>query len=215
MPFSPLPNLKSELVSLSKRLHQNGWVANHDGNISVRLKQNRFLITPTAMSKRDVEMNHLLIVDDKGVVLEGRLKPFSEMELHLAVYRSRPQVDVVIHSHAPSATAWGLSARELGPVVLPEIVVSLGTSIPTLPFAMPKSVEVVKQVEEAAKKVDAFLMQGNGVITCGIDLEQAFLRMELVEHFAKIMLLAGVVAPLPTEAISKLLEARKKAGLGP
>jgi L-fuculose-phosphate aldolase len=215
MPFSPLPSLKSDVVSVSKRLHANGWVANHDGNVSVRLKHNRFLITPTAMSKHDVEMQHLLIVDDKGVVIEGRLKAFSEMELHLAVYRARREVDAVLHSHSPYATAWGLSGRELGPVALPEIVVSLGAHIPTLPFAMPKSLEVVKQVEEAAKKVDGFLMQGNGVLTYGIDVEQALLRMELVEHFAKMMSVAQSVTALPADAIAKLLEARKKAGLGP
>jgi L-fuculose-phosphate aldolase len=216
MPFSPLPHLKSELVSVAKRLHENGWVANHDGNVSVRLKGARFLLTPTAISKRDVEADTLLIVDEKGQVLEGRRQPFSEMELHLAIYRSRPEVDAVVHSHAPSATAWGLTGLDLAPVALAEAVVSLGTCIPTLPFAMPKTPVVVQQVEAAVKRTDVFLMQGNGVFSCGVDLEQALLRMELVEHLAKILFLArGSVSSLPAEALAKLLEARMKAGLGP
>ena len=218
MPVAPLPKVRSELVATSRRLHQLGWVANHDGNISLRLTGKRLLITPTAYSKADVDDASLIIVDLDGKVLEGRRKPFSELELHLAAYRARPDVEVVLHAHPPRATAFGLVGLELSPISMPEILVSLGDRIPTLPRAMPKTPEVVKGVEVAAAQFDAMLLAGNGALTLGADLCQALLRMELVEHYATILTAArglGPVEPLPPGDVAKLLEARKKAGLGP
>jgi L-fuculose-phosphate aldolase len=205
MPVSPLPMVRAQLVATSRRLHQMGWVANHDGNLSVRLTGERLLITPTAVSKIDVDASMLIIVDLKGNVLEGRRKAFSELELHLAIYRARPEAECVIHAHPPTATAWGLAGLELAPLAMPEVVVSLGGRIPTLPRAMPKSAEGVKNVEAAAAKHDALLINGNGAFTHGVDLEQALLRMELVEHVAKILTVArslGPVAPLDSSDVA-------------
>jgi L-fuculose-phosphate aldolase len=218
MPFAPLPKLRSELVAVSRRLHENGWVANHDGNLSVRLRGDRFLITPTATSKRDVDDGSLIVVDAAGKVLEGRMRPFSELELHLACYRARPEVDAVLHAHPPIATAFGLVGRTLSPIALPEMVVSLGPRIQTLPRALPKDKAALARLEQAASEDDAFLLSGNGALTLGTDLSQALLRMELVEHCAKILHAAaalGTVPPLSPEELQPLLEARKKAGLGP
>jgi L-fuculose-phosphate aldolase len=214
----PLPKLRSDVVHTSRRLHENGWVANHDGNVSVRLKGGRFLITCTAVSKRDIDDASLLVVDAQGKVLEGRRKPFGELELHLAAYRARPEAMVVLHAHPPVATAFGLVGQELSPIALPEMVVSLGERVPTLPRVMPRDPEGVKRVEAAAAEYDAFLLTGNGAITLGEELTQALLRMELVEHYAKILMAArslGTVQPLAPADVQKLLEARKKAGLGP
>lgn len=216
--FAPLPKLRTQIIQTSHRLHQQGWVANHDGNASVRLRGDRLLITATAMSKRDIDDASLLVVDMQGRVLEGRKRAFSELELHLACYRARPEVNVVLHSHSPYATAFGLVGRELAPIVLPEMVVSLGDRVPTLPRRMPKDPEGPNFVAQYAAEYDAFLLSGNGVITLGEDLSQALLRMELVEHYAKILhaaCLLGPIEPIGTKEMTALLEARKKAGLGP
>ena len=218
MPVAPLPKVRAELVATSRRLHAMGWVANHDGNVSVRLTGQRLLITPTAYSKLDVDDASLIIVDLDGKVLEGRKKPFSELELHLAAYRARPEVEVVLHAHPPHATAFGLTGVELAPLAMPELVVSLGDRIPTVPRAMPRTPAAVKGVEAAAALVDAMLLAGNGALTLGADLNQALLRMELVEHYARILTVAralGPVQPLDAADLTKLLEARAKAGLGP
>jgi L-fuculose-phosphate aldolase len=218
MGLLPLPKLRSQLVETSRRLHQNGWVANHDGNLSVRLKGERLLITCTAVSKRDIDDGCLLVVDLAGKVLEGRKKPFSELELHLAAYRARPEVNVVLHAHPPHATAWGLCGAELSPLAMPELVVGLGARIPTVRRFMPKDPDGVAMVGAQAAGYDAMLLAGNGALTLGEDLSQALLRMELVEHYARILTaarLVGDVAPLAEGELSKLLEARKKAGLGP
>jgi L-fuculose-phosphate aldolase len=218
MALVPLPKLRSSLVAVAHRLHQNGWVANHDGNVSVRLKGERLLITCSGISKRDVEDSCLLIVSLEGQVLEGRGRPFSELDLHLAAYRARPEVDAVLHAHPPFATAYGLVELELQPISVPEIVVSLGDRIPTVPRFMPKDPEGPKRVSAEAAKYDAMLLSGNGALTLGSDLSQALLRMELVEHYAKILQIArglGTVRPLGQSDLEALLQARKKAGLGP
>lgn len=216
--FVALPKLRQQVVATSHRLHQMGWVANHDGNVSVRLKGDRFLITCTAVSKRDIDDASLLTVDAQGKVLEGRKRPFSELELHLAAYRARREVNVVVHAHPPFATAFGLVGRELSPIALPEMIVSLGDRVPTVRRMMPKDPDGVRYVEQYASEYDAFLLQGNGAITLGEDLTQALLRMELVEHYAKILHAAsglGSIEALAPADVAKLLEARKKAGLGP
>lgn len=218
MAFVPLPRLRTQVVEVSRRLHQNGWVANHDGNVSVRLKGDRFLITCTAISKRDVDDAALLVVDLDGKVLEGRKRPFSELELHLAAYRARPEVNAVLHAHPPYATAFGLADREIGPLAMPELLVSLGDRIPTLPRAMPRDAEALQRLAQHAALHDALVLSGNGTLTLGEDLTQALLRMELVEHYAHILHLTlplGGVQPLAAGDVQKLLEARKKAGLGP
>ena len=194
------------------------WVANHDGNLSVRLKGERLLITCTAVSKRDIDDACLLTVDMTGKVLEGRKKPFSELELHLAAYRARPEVNAVLHAHPPHATAYGLCGAELAPVAMPEIVVSLGARIPTVRRFLPRDADGVALVGAQAAGYDAMLLSGNGALTLGDDLTQALLRMELVEHYARILTaarLVGDVAPLAEGEVARLLEARKKAGLGP
>jgi L-fuculose-phosphate aldolase len=210
-------NLRSELAAGARRLHQAGWVANHDGNLSARLGPARFLATPTAVSKGAVREDWLITVDASGKVVEGRRKPFGELDLHLACFRARPEAQVVCHAHPPVATAFGVAGLELGPLPLPEAVVSLG-SVPTLPLAAPKSANGAAAVERAAAEHDAMLLAGNGVITLGDDVEQALLRMELVEHLAKIILAArqlGAVHELPQAMVAGLLDARAKAGLGP
>jgi L-fuculose-phosphate aldolase len=218
MPVSPLPKVRAQLVATSRRLHQAGWVANHDGNVSVRLKGNRLLITPTAVSKGDVDDSMLLIVDLSGKVLEGRRKPFGELELHLAVYRARPEAEAVLHAHPPYATALGLTGHPLAPIALPEMVVSLGDKVPTLPRAMPKDPAALERLGAAFQLCDAALLAGNGALAMGADLEQALLRLELVEHYAKILSIArgwGEVPALSDAEVAKLLDARRKAGLGP
>jgi L-fuculose-phosphate aldolase len=212
------PHLAAQVAKVARRLHANGWVANHDGNVSVRVGKDRFLCTPTAVSKADVDESMLIVVDGGGKVVEGTRKPFGELELHLAIYRARPDAHAVLHAHPPTASAFGVAGVSLEVAAMPEVLVSLGVGVPTLPLMLPKTPELVQGVEAMARRAHAFIAAGNGAWTLGVDLEQALLRMELVEHFAKIVFTArqlGGVKELAPEQVSKLLEARAKAGLEP
>jgi L-fuculose-phosphate aldolase len=208
--------LRTQLVECSHQLHSRGWVANHDGNLSARLPEGRFLATPTAFSKAVVTADSLVIVDAAGAVVAGRNRVFSEMGIHLAAYKARPDVQAVVHAHPPQATALGACGRSLE-TFLPEAVVSLGPLVPLVPLSAPGPAAALA-VAPFAVEYDAVLVAGNGVFTWGDSVEQALLRMELVEHLARIALLSlplGGVKPLPAAMMPALLEARRKAGLGP
>jgi L-fuculose-phosphate aldolase len=205
-----------EVAEYAQRLHAQGWVANHDGNVSVREGQGRYLATPTATSKAAVRADGLVIVDDAGKQVGGRGKPFSEIGLHLTVFGNRSDVNAVIHAHPPTATGFAVAGVPLDEAFLAEAVVSLGAGVPTVPFAAPGA-DACRALADYTRGHDAVLLGGHGVLTWGPDLETAYLRMELVEHLAKIALVArqlGGVRALPSSALPKLLESRAKAGLG-
>jgi len=204
-----------QVAEASRFLHDQGWCANHDGNVSAR-DGNRFITTPTATSKRLVAEKDLIEVDAKGAVT-GRGKVFGEIGLHLVVYERRPDVGAVVHAHPPYATAIGASRGN--PIERPfiaEALVSLGPVIPKLPFAQPGE-DAKRALAPWCELVDAVILGNHGVIAWGKDCETALLRLELVEHLAKIAVAAaplGGVEPLPAPAIQPLLAARAKAGIG-
>ena len=210
-------NLARQLAALCQALHARGWVANHDGNVSVRIGEGRLLASPTAVSKADVRPEMLVTVDGEGKVVAGSRRVFSEITLHLAAFRARPEATWVVHAHPPHATAWACAGESFWDApFLAEAVVSLGESIPLVQYVAPGG--STGGLEAALSRADAVLLGNHGVLTIGPDAETARLRMELIEHLARIALLAkplGGVRPLPAEDVAKLLEARKKAGLEP
>jgi len=213
-------NLQKAISTYSQLVYDKGWVANHDGNLAARLSDNkRFMVTPTAESKRNIAPHDTLVVDIEGKRLSGRRRLFSEWHLHATCFRARPDVNAVIHAHPICATALGLTGKSLGVPALPEMIVSMGANIPTLSYALPKSAAQEAELAFALTHGDAdgVLLPGNGVIAVGVDLEQAFLRLELIEHYAQILNAAqsfGHIQPIPAEDLKHLLAKRTAAGLG-
>lgn len=205
--------IRREVSEVSQLVWERGWVANHDGNVTARASPGRIVATPTGLSKRVIDREMLLIVDERGRVVRGRLRPFSELGMHLTVYRARPDVGAVLHAHPPYATARGLACAAI-PSFLPEAVVSIGAETPVVPLAMPGKPSE-DALEPFVRIYDAVLVAGNGVFTWGDDAEQAFLRMELVEHLARIAHIAGAPPTLPADMVETLLAKRTAAGLGP
>jgi L-fuculose-phosphate aldolase len=207
--------LRVQVAKTAQHLHAAGWVANHDGNVTVR-DGKRFIATPTATSKRLIGEADLIEVDGKGAVI-GSGKVFGEIGLHLVVYERRPDIGAVVHAHPPNATA--IASSRGNPIELPfiaEALVSLGPKIPKLAYAQPGE-PAKAALAPWCELVDAVLLGNHGVIAWGKDCETALLRLELVEHLAKIAVAAaalGGVEPLPTSAIQPLLAARAKAGIG-
>ncbi len=215
---TPLPSLKRAMVLYSRRVWERGWVANHDGNLTVRLPANKTLATPTAFCKGDVTESDLLVLDKAGKRLEGRWKPFGELNLHMVAYRARPDVGAVLHAHPPIATGFSCVGVDVETTIIAEAVVSLGARIPTVPYAMPGSEAQLEALAKVLPWFDAVLLGSHGVLTVGKDLEQAYLRMELVEHLARIQQAAisvGRPRSLPEKDVERLLQKRKEAGLGP
>jgi L-fuculose-phosphate aldolase len=212
-------SLRTQLAQYAQELHTRGWVANHDGNLTAR-DGARWLATPTATSKRKVGERGILELDTAGKVV-GSGKVFGEIGLHLAVYHRRPDVGAVIHAHPPHATAiacarGGAADHVIARPFIAEAFVSLGPLVPRTPPAPPGE-PAVAALAPWCESVDAVLLGGHGVMAWGADLEQALLRLELVEHLARIAITAapiGGVEPLPEAWVPALLAARAKAGIG-
>jgi L-fuculose-phosphate aldolase len=207
--------LRVQIAETARILHDRGWVANHDGNVTAR-DGNRVIATPTATSKRLIGERDLIEVDAKGQVV-GHGKVFGEIGLHLVVYERRPDVGAVVHAHPPNATA--IASSRGNPIEQPfiaEAVVSLGPKIPKLAYAQPGE-PAKAALAPWCELVDAVLLGNHGVIAWGKDPEQALLRLELVEHLATIAIASqplGGIELLPASAIAPLLAARAKAGIG-
>jgi L-fuculose-phosphate aldolase len=205
-----------QIVKYSQKLDAKGFGANHDGNISVKFEE-VLLATPTAVSKGDIVPEMIITLDLAGKKIEGIGNPFSEIKLHLAAYRTRDDVKAVVHAHPPFATVYGLANRAIYPT-LPEAMVSMGLVIPVVNFAMPGAKENDDIVHQALAKVDVFMMPGNGILAVGDTVEQAYLRIELAEHLAKIQFYAdqlGSPMTLSETDRTTLLKKRVSLGLGP
>lgn len=209
---------REAIVDYSSLVYDKGWVANHEGNLSTRISANAYLATPTSFSKRDIEERDLIVVDEQGALIRGFRKPFSEFALHRVVYQNRPDVGAVIHAHPPYSTALSVVGRGIERPLLCEQVVSIGPTVPLVPFAIPKTDFFTESLIPFLEKFDVLILENHGVVAFGVDLEQAFLRLEYCESIAKIYHLAsplGALRYLSWTEIQPLLDSRKKAGLGP
>lgn len=205
----------NDIVTVCRRMWQKGFVANHDGNVSVRAGD-VLLATPTAVSKADVIPENILTLDMNGNKIAGPLKPFSEIQLHLAAYRSRPDVQAVVHAHPSYATACGACGAAIEKIFMPEAVVSIGDNVPVAEFAMPGSPENERIIADIFSRANVCMLPGNGVLAVGKDIMQAYLRLELVEHLAKMQCIAqGIGRPfeMAKADADKLLEKHVAAGL--
>ena len=209
-------DLRTQIIRYCQRLDQKGWVANHDGNITQKLASNGLAATPTGRQKVDLAEDDLIELDSAGKKISGTGNPFSEVAVHLRIFKARPEVQAVVHAHPPSATAVGCANQEMMTSAIPEAVVSLGPGVPLVGLALPNSDALWNELDSLLPHYDAVMVAGNGVFTWGKTLEQAFLRMELVEHLAKVLLASlplGGPKLLPAAEVSSLLKKRAEAGL--
>lgn len=197
---------REELVQFGRMLHQKGYIAATDGNLSVRLDAARVMTTPTNMSKGMMELDDLVIVDVDGNRLSGRRSASTEIAMHMLIYRLRPDVRAIVHAHPTTATGYAAAGIELDQALTSEVVLSLG-SIPLARYATPGTAELARALEPLIPKHDAILMANHGVVTYGDSLHRAYMKMETVEHFAKIALvthLLGRQQPLSETEVEKL-----------
>src|SRR6266498_179674 len=203
---------RREIVSFGKMLHQGGYVAATDGNLSVRLNEEQILATPTAMSKGALHPSDMVIVDMDGRLVAGRHNVSSEIAMHLMIYKLRPDISGIVHAHPPTATGFAAAGLALNQPLVCEVVIGLG-SIPLAKYGTPGTPELTDALEPLVPQYDAILMSNHGVVAYGSDLNHAYMKMETVEHFAQIALvthLLGRQQPLGSEELEKLLLARSK-----
>jgi L-fuculose-phosphate aldolase len=184
--------LRADIVEIGRRMYARGYTASNDGNISVRLGSDRLLMTPKIVCKGFMTPDMMCITDLDGRKLQGDRDPSSEMLMHLEVYRQRPDVAAVVHAHPPTATGFAVAGIPLNRAVLAEVLTTLG-SIPIAEYATPSTKELPEAVRKYIRAHDGMLLANHGALTVGADLFSAYYKMETIEHFAKISLVARLL----------------------
>jgi L-fuculose-phosphate aldolase len=203
--------VREEICHYGRMLYQCGYVAGCDGNLSVRVGQNAVLTSPTSICKGMMEPRDLVTVDMEGRQIGGERHPSTELAMHLLFYRMRPDVRAVVHAHPPTATGFAAAGIALDEPLVAEVVVTFG-AIPLAVYGTPGTKELSDSLAPYVPGHDGILMANHGVVTCGPNLPNAFMKMEKVEHYAKVVAVArqlGPPCPLSPEAVRKLMEARK------
>ncbi len=204
--------IKQDIVEVGKRMYNREFVASNDGNISVRVSENELIITPTGVSKGYMSTDDMIKVDLDGNVISGTNKPSSEIKMHLAVYKNRPDVKAVCHAHPQKATAFAVARKICDEIALPEVVFSIG-SVVLSDYATPTTEELPKSIENIIKTTDAILLSNHGALTVGEDVFDAYYKMETLEHFAGIIMYArqlGGEQGLDTNQINELFRIRRE-----
>jgi L-fuculose-phosphate aldolase len=203
---------RRQLARFGKWLYRLGFVPGTAGNLSVRLMEDLILATPTGMSKFLLKPSDMAVIDLDGRQVAGARKVTSEIGMHLAIYSQRPDVQAVVHAHPPIATGFASCGMSLEEPLCSEVVMTLG-SIPLAPYATTGTPDVASSIAPLIVDHDAILLANHGVVTAGDTLQNAFMRMETVEHFAHICLVArqlGGARPLSCEDLQQLAEARSR-----
>jgi L-fuculose-phosphate aldolase len=207
--------LRQDIVRVGELVFQKGWVAANDGNISIRLDENRVLCTPTATSKGMLHVDDLIICDMQGNKLEGRKQGTSEIAMHLLIYNMRPDIKSVVHAHPPVATGFATAGKPLNQALLPEVIIGLGC-VPLADYGLPGTPALTDGMLPYIPKYEAILMANHGAVCYGADVFSAYFKMETVEHYARIALVAellGGPTVLPKEEVRKLLDSRTRYGV--
>ena len=207
--------LREEIVEIGRLCWTKGWVAANDGNISTRLDPGRILCTPTGISKGRMRPDDLIIVDPQGQKIAGQRERTSEINMHLAIYRLRPDIHAVVHCHPPVGTGFAAAGRSLNEAILPEVIVALGC-VPLAAYGLPGTDALLEPMLPLIPHYDAILLGNHGVTCYGPNVEKAYFLMETVEHSARITLVAellGGARLLPRAEVDKLFDARSRYGV--
>ena len=200
--------LRQKIVRATHIVADQGLVRSSDGNISVRLVEDCFLVTPSGIYKMAMEPDDPVVVNGKGEVIAAKddLKPTSEMDMHLEVYRQRPDVRAVIHAHPPYATALTIAGIPFPTDFVPEVLVGLG-EVPTAAYATPGTPALGESIRELIKTHNSVLLSNHGAIAVGKSIAEALITMERLEHAAYTYYIAqmlGEPRPLPKTELEKL-----------
>jgi L-fuculose-phosphate aldolase len=207
--------IRADIVEAGRRLYARAYVASNDGNISARLDEARLITTPKSVSKGFMTPDMMVIVDYGGKKLAGDRDPSSELPMHLEIYRNRPDVNAVVHAHPPLATGFAVAGIPLTRAVLAEVITTLG-SIPIAAYGTPSTSELPEAVRKYIKAHDGMLLANHGAVTCGPDVMAAYYKMETIEHFAKISLVARLLGRerlISREEVERLQELRGVYGI--
>lgn len=206
--------LRELICELGRRLYEKNLVSATDGNLSVLLQEGHYLITPSGVSKGFMKPEDIIIADATGKKVSGTGKVSSEFFTHLACYEERPEIQAVVHAHPPKAVGCTLAGYALTEYLLPEVVLAVG-GIPVADYATPGTTEGADVIRPLIAQCDALLLDRHGAVTVGLDLLDAYYKMEKIEHAAESIITAqtlGTPRTLNSEQFERILQSRKAYG---
>lgn len=208
--------LRTAICRIGKLSYDRNYIVGADGNISARMADGTILITPTGAMKGFLEPHQVAHVDMTGRAIDDGPKPSSEVGIHLVSYQERPDVKAICHAHPPHAVAMTIAGVDLQMPVIPEIIVTIG-GIPTAPFGTPGTPELPETIRDLVRCSDVMMMQNHGSVTLGANLMDAYKKLDMLEHTAKILWLAhvakGGLEPLAPDLVEKMLATRSQLGI--
>jgi L-ribulose-5-phosphate 4-epimerase len=188
--------IKKKIVETCRAVYSSGLTGKRAGNISARIpNREQFIITPSQYGHNRTEVGDLLVVNFDGKVASGIRNPSSENRMHLAVYKARPDVGAVIHTHSIYASALAVNRMTI-PTFIDEMITYLGGQVETAEYGMPGSDELAENAVKALGEKSAVFLANHGVLCTGKNLGRALESVEIVEHVAKIYVIAlGIGKP--------------------
>ena len=207
--------LREQMCEIGRRVYAKGFAAANDGNISMRLDENRVLCTPTRVSKGFMKPDDLCIVDLEGKQLAGNRKRSSEILLHLSVMKARPDVKSCVHCHPPHATAFAVAHEPIPKCILPEFEVFLG-EVAIARYETPGTQAFADTVLPYVKDTDTILLANHGTITYGSDLEDAYFKTEIIDAYCRILLLSkqlGTINYYSDDKAAELIKIKPNLGI--
>lgn len=194
---------------------QVGLIAGQDGNVAVRVGEDRALVTGAGLLKAEVTPEDIVEVDLSGQHVRGHRRASTELDMHLRILRRRPDVGAVVHGHPPIATGFGVAAEAFDDCVLPELIFQVG-HVPLVPYGTPGTPELGDRIEPYLADYSVLVLANHGAVAMGTTLTEALIRMESLEHAAKIILTArllGRVVPLERGQVEQLEVLRRGRNL--
>jgi L-fuculose-phosphate aldolase len=214
-------SLREQICLIGRLMHEREYIDGASGNISARLDADHILATPSGLAKGFMTPEQLIVVNragervDEPTEANAHLRPTSELLMHLECYRQREDVQGVVHAHPPISVALTIAGYDFQRCVIPEVIILLGL-IPTTPYATPASPENRDAISALIQEHDVIMLSHHGSLTVGNTVWDAYLRLENLEHSAKIMYMAeqmGRVITLPPHQVEKLLAIRQRLGM--
>lgn len=215
--YSDEASAREQICEIGRRLYARGLCTGNDGNISVRIGENRVVSTPTLICKGFMSPSDLCIVDLTGDQLEGTRRRTSEVFLHLEIYRGDAAARAVVHAHPPHASAFAIAGEHIPSGILPEAELFLG-AVPSSPYETPGTPEFAATVRPFVGKSTAVVLSNHGTVSWAAALEHAYWYTEMLDNYCRILILAkmiGSVERLPSEKVRALLALRPNFGMPP
>ncbi len=206
--------LKREICEIGRRVYDRGFAAANDGNITYRLSDNEVLCTPTMICKGFMQPEDMCTVDLDGNQLSGRRKRTSEVLLHLAIMKQRPDMKACVHCHPPHATAFAVAREPIPQCVLPEVEVFLG-EVPIAEYETPGTQKFADTVLPYVDKCNVMILANHGTVSFGESLEQAYWWTEILDAYCRILMLSrnlGRVNYFTPQQTQELLDLKQRLG---